>query len=570
MPIQLPHEVALFLNFCGVPYPDVNEDDVRKLGEHVRNFAVNVQQTHESATGVVKDLGSVYSGYSYEQLVAAWSRMSIAHMADLDQACKVVADALDIAADVITVVKVAVLAELAALAVSYGAIMLTPAGPATGPVLTAAARRICDQMQQNLIAYLVAEVVIKAIEPFEHVIDEMIRGVVYDVASDALGVPPGNPAAPLHIEPDEVLRYANVLDEHADEIMRHAQEFAEQAAALDYTTRHLDTPEVSAVPGPGRTDSELPKSRTDFDPPSASSGLLDPSRPSSGGPPLAAPPTADMRASGAGDGANNRPSVGVDHSDATKVADGRHPVGAGATAPPTGALADSPARVGADGSGWAPSQHISAPDHTLQPQRSADMPDGSDESQARRADVPAATPPGAEQTSIGVDHHGTDPLALGNREATDAGEVTGGGSAPVMPRTVGATDRSIPATPWTAAARTSTPRATPGGSSAPKSARTESVRPDRTPVASPWSTTDRPSVIAPKVSAPSTTRPTPWPRTDRTSDSDKRETRSAEMESADVPGTAGETPPISAPETSAPETPHRAPSATQPAAESGR
>jgi hypothetical protein len=67
MPIEMPHEVALFLNFCGVPYPDINEDDVRRLGEHVREFAGNVQQTHQSATRAVKDMGSVYSGYSYEQ-----------------------------------------------------------------------------------------------------------------------------------------------------------------------------------------------------------------------------------------------------------------------------------------------------------------------------------------------------------------------------------------------------------------------------------------------------------------------------------------------------------------------
>ncbi|WP_433760055.1 hypothetical protein [Nocardia sp. CA-135398] len=49
-------------------------------------------------------------------------------MADLDAACKAVAKALDIAADVVTVVKIAMLAELTALALSYAAIIATPAG----------------------------------------------------------------------------------------------------------------------------------------------------------------------------------------------------------------------------------------------------------------------------------------------------------------------------------------------------------------------------------------------------------------------------------------------------------
>ncbi|MGW4767742.1 WXG100-like domain-containing protein [Nocardia sp. NPDC004278] len=253
MAIEIPHEVALFLNFCGVQYPDVNEDDVRTLGRQVQNFAAKVQNTHESATGVIKEMGSVYSGYSYEQLLATWGRMSATHMADLDAACTVVAKALDLAADVITVVKVAVLAELAALAASYAAIIATPAGPAAGPSLAAAARRICDQMAQNLLGYLVAEVIGKAIEPLEHTIDRMINGVAYDAASHLLGVSPpsSSSVSPLHIEPDEVLRYAKVLDDHADEIMRHAADFADEVAKLDFTTDGpdgIDGPSTPAVP----------------------------------------------------------------------------------------------------------------------------------------------------------------------------------------------------------------------------------------------------------------------------------------------------------------------------------
>ena len=32
MAIEIPHDVALFLNYIGVPYPDINEDQVRALG----------------------------------------------------------------------------------------------------------------------------------------------------------------------------------------------------------------------------------------------------------------------------------------------------------------------------------------------------------------------------------------------------------------------------------------------------------------------------------------------------------------------------------------------------------
>src|SRR5947208_3277313 len=111
MAIEIPHEVALFLNFCGIPYPDINEDQVHDLARHVRTFATNVRNTHESATGVINDMGSVYQGYSYSQLVSVWAAMSATHMNELDGACKVVAGALDVTAEVIRAVKIALLAD---------------------------------------------------------------------------------------------------------------------------------------------------------------------------------------------------------------------------------------------------------------------------------------------------------------------------------------------------------------------------------------------------------------------------------------------------------------------------
>ncbi len=242
MSIEIPHEVALFLNYMGVPYPDIDEDQVRELAGQVRNFATNVRDTHESATGTIHDMGSVYSGYSYEQLVTAWAQMSSSHMADLDRACHVVAKVLDVTAEVITVMKVAVLAGLAALAASYTALMAATVptmglSAALTAAIRAAATRLVTAMEQMVIGYFATEVIGKAIEPLEHTIERMINGVVYDTAKQLLDVPPGSSSElPLHIEPDEVMRYAKVLDDHADDILRHAVTFADNVAALDFRT----------------------------------------------------------------------------------------------------------------------------------------------------------------------------------------------------------------------------------------------------------------------------------------------------------------------------------------------
>lgn len=250
MAINIPSEVALFLNLCGIPYPDINEDDVRALAGHVRTFAAQVRDTHDSATGVIDQMGAFYSGESYQQLVATWAGMSASHMQQLDSACKIVGQALDAAATVITVVKVAVLAELAALAAAYASMMITPPLAPSAPLVAAAARRLCEEMAQYLIGYIVAEVIGKAIEPLEKAIDDMVKGIVYDATRDALDIPSSGRPAPLRIDPDAVQHFAKVLDDHADDIMRHAATFAENVSTLDFTT---STPFDGAAP-PTATD----------------------------------------------------------------------------------------------------------------------------------------------------------------------------------------------------------------------------------------------------------------------------------------------------------------------------
>ncbi|MEU4434799.1 hypothetical protein AB0F65_29365 [Nocardia rhamnosiphila] len=232
--------MATFLNFIGVPYPDINEDQVRELAGHVRTFADEVAGTHGAATGAITDMGSVYQGQSYRALVASWASLSSSHMERLDELCRAVATALEIAAEVITVVKVAVLTELAVLAAAYAAAMAATvatsgASVALSQSISLAARRLVKAMEEMLIGYIVAEVLGKAIEPLEDAVADMINGVVYNTTADLLGVDTGGKDV-VYIDPDEVRRYAQVLDDHADDIMKHAEKFANGVAALDFTT----------------------------------------------------------------------------------------------------------------------------------------------------------------------------------------------------------------------------------------------------------------------------------------------------------------------------------------------
>ncbi|RMI29525.1 hypothetical protein EBN03_26000 [Nocardia stercoris] len=209
--------------------------------------------THSAATGAVKDMNAVYSGYSYEQLLAAWGRMSAGHLADLDAACKVVATALDVAAEVITTMKIAVLSELAVQAATFASAMAATAVTDGMSLMIAQATRMAAQklvtaLEQALITYVATEVIDKAIAPLEHVVANMVNNALHHAAGELLGEP--SPDLPLRIEPDEVLRYAGLLDQYADDILRHANQFATDAGALDFQTHGGADLPLPDEPGP--------------------------------------------------------------------------------------------------------------------------------------------------------------------------------------------------------------------------------------------------------------------------------------------------------------------------------
>lgn len=106
MAVELPGGVVSFLSVIGINRPTVNEDKVREFASHVREFAQNVESAHQDSTATVHRLGEAYEGASYEALLAKWAALADSHLNELVQACHVVADALDIAADVIVGMKV--------------------------------------------------------------------------------------------------------------------------------------------------------------------------------------------------------------------------------------------------------------------------------------------------------------------------------------------------------------------------------------------------------------------------------------------------------------------------------
>ncbi|KIQ66552.1 hypothetical protein TR51_03030 [Kitasatospora griseola] len=240
MAIELPGEVVEFLSFIGINWPTVNEDKVREFGAHVREFAQNVESVHQQSTSTVQQLGQAYEGASYEALLAKWAALSESHLNELVQACHVVADALDIAADVIVAMKVETIGELVVLAAAFiadqaAAVATLGAAEAAVILIEEAAKRLINYLEQQLEQYIIAQVVEAAIGPLVDTVANAVQGLVFQAAESALGVSGGGGGGSgFRIDPDALEEHARMMHEQADAVAGHAQVFQSKLAGVSF------------------------------------------------------------------------------------------------------------------------------------------------------------------------------------------------------------------------------------------------------------------------------------------------------------------------------------------------
>ncbi|GAA0665938.1 hypothetical protein GCM10010193_16760 [Kitasatospora atroaurantiaca] len=240
MAIELPGEVVSFLQFIGINWPSVNEDKVREFASHVREFAQNVESAHQDSTNTIQRLGQAYEGASYEALLAKWASVSDQHFNELVQACHVVADALDIAADVIVGMKVETIGELIALAAAFvadqaAAVATFGAAEAAVILIEEAAKRLINYLEQQLEQYIIGQVIEAAIGPLIDTVANAVSGMVFQAAESALGVSGGGGGGSgFRIEPDALDEHARMMHDHAETVAGHAQLFQSKIAGVSF------------------------------------------------------------------------------------------------------------------------------------------------------------------------------------------------------------------------------------------------------------------------------------------------------------------------------------------------
>lgn len=246
MAVELPGPVVDLLQFFGINWPVINEDAVRELATHVRQFAQNLENVHQDASATIHNMGQAYQGASYDALLGMWAEKSSKHLHELTDACGVVADALEAGADVIVGLKMAAIGELAALAASFiadqaAAVATFGLAEAALAGIEMAARKAIDTLVQQIIGYMTAEIVGKALQPLLGKVASAVEGWTFTSLAGAAGgtgaaIGGGAVGASFMVHADELTAHAAVLRGHAETAAAHARTFRTAVAGVSFTS----------------------------------------------------------------------------------------------------------------------------------------------------------------------------------------------------------------------------------------------------------------------------------------------------------------------------------------------
>ncbi|WP_416563144.1 hypothetical protein [Nocardia testacea] len=471
MSIHLPTEVVFFLNALGIPYPDVDVDQVREMARAVDDFAKDVRRTFDESTSTIEGMESVLSGQTYQSILVLWSHNS-GKMAELETAFDVTSNALDIAADVIEAVQIAVLVELAALAASFIASMFTPAAPATGPLLAAAARQIAKALAEFIIGYIAGELLAKALDPMLEKFNDFILDSLKP--PDSAVPTSGGGDGKVYMDPDGVANVITALENQAREMQDHGDKLGNRLSDLDFSTPGLEVP-TEEFPGQnnvypvvdGIPPSLLPSFFPDLLPGAQQPGNMhqpiaeEPSRGASAPEPGSsvpadprtdtgtAPPVDASSGQGAGQTVPGAPetvpsSVPVSAVSPTGISSGSiETAGQTGHSAETRSVASESTGTGSDTAGSAPAQQYSGASPGMLPQAAT----------TQSTPASAGAQAGAGSSPPGAASNGQRPAdAAAGKPQSGAGRATGGtGGSGGSDARQQPTDRKVSKTPWSRA-----------------------------------------------------------------------------------------------------------------------
>ena len=223
-----------FLNVIGIDWPYINEDQVRQFATLVREFGQAVDQTHQDATQAVQNFSQAYQGSSTEVMSSGWSKLSAAHVVEIVDGTKILAEALDVGADFIVAQKAEAVVELVVMAATFvadqaAAVATFGLAEAAVPAIIAAGKALVETLKQQIIQMIAGQVIEAAAKPLFAKVEQMVAGLDWSNAGGGSGS-----SSAVQIDFAEARTHIATMRAHAETMQGHAATLSSGLSGLSF------------------------------------------------------------------------------------------------------------------------------------------------------------------------------------------------------------------------------------------------------------------------------------------------------------------------------------------------
>lgn len=190
----LPGWMDEILDFIGINWPNVDEDDYREMAEALREFAGTFEGHGEGAHAAVSRILGSSEGWAVDALEEHWSKVKSSHLDEVPNIARLFADSCDVVADIIFGMKTKAEIELGVMAASIGisiglAFVTGGLSALIGAAETAAMRELIRRIIREAADQIVDELLARVTEPITGKLEAMVEDKVLDLADDAFSMP---------------------------------------------------------------------------------------------------------------------------------------------------------------------------------------------------------------------------------------------------------------------------------------------------------------------------------------------------------------------------------------------
>ncbi|MFJ4921813.1 DUF6531 domain-containing protein [Streptomyces sp. NPDC088725] len=183
------------LDFIGIKFPNVDEDDYREMADAMREFAEQFEGHGGDAHTAFSRILSSSEGWAVDAMENHWNQVKASHLEKLPELARLFADACDVLADIIFGMKTKAEIELGVMAASVGisagfAFVTGGLSALIGAAEITAMRQAVKRIIDEAVDRIVDEVLAKITEPINAKMEAMVEDMVLDLADGAFSMPP--------------------------------------------------------------------------------------------------------------------------------------------------------------------------------------------------------------------------------------------------------------------------------------------------------------------------------------------------------------------------------------------